>query len=78
MLIPPTLLYLMVISDNTSPLVLWPPELDFIRIPSGILVVFVSVVFVNSPTMFCMVHGLALNIKTWDYVAAAQTRGEGT
>ena len=43
----------------------------------GILVVFVSVVFVNSPTVFRIVRGLALDIKTRDYVAAAQTRGEG-
>ena len=39
--------------------------------------VFVSVVFVNSPTVFRIVRGLALDIKTRDYVAAAQTRGEG-
>ncbi|AGI67978.1 putative ABC transporter inner membrane component [Octadecabacter antarcticus 307] len=77
-LVPLTLIYLMVISDSTSPLVVWPPVLDFITIPSGILVVFVSVVFVNSPTVFRIVRGLALDIKTRDYVAAAQTRGEGT
>ncbi len=45
--------------------------------PGGILVVFVSVVFVNSPTVFRIVRGLAMDIKTRDYVAAAQTRGEG-
>ena len=39
--------------------------------------VFVSVVFVNSPTVFRIVRGLAMDIKTRDYVAAAQTRGEG-
>ena len=44
---------------------------------AGVLVVFVSVVFVNSPTVFRIVRGLALDIKTRDYVAAAQTRGEG-
>ena len=77
-LVPLVLIYLMVISDNASPLVVWPPALDFITIPSGILVVFVSVVFVNSPTVFRIVRGLALDIKTRDYVAAAQTRGEGT
>jgi len=77
-LIPMALIYLMVISDTASPLVVWPPALDFITIPSGILVVFVSVVFVNSPTVFRIVRGLALDIKTRDYVAAAQTRGEGT
>ncbi len=48
-----------------------------ISMPGNILVVFVSVVFVNSPTVFRIVRGLALDIKTRDYVAAAQTRGEG-
>lgn len=51
--------------------------LDPIDIPGGVLVVFVSVVFVNSPTVFRIVRGLAMDIKTRDYVAAAQTRGEG-
>ncbi len=51
--------------------------IDPINIPGGILVVFVSVVFVNSPTVFRIVRGLALDIHTRDYVAAAQTRGEG-
>lgn len=77
-LAPLALLYLMVVSDGDSPLVIWPQSLDFITIPSGILVVFVSVVFVNSPTVYRIVRGLALDIKTRDYVAAAQTRGEGT
>ena len=54
-----------------------PTYLDLFDIPGGILVVFVSVVFVNSPTVFRIVRGLALDIKTRDYVAAAQTRGEG-
>ncbi|WP_298862925.1 ABC transporter permease [uncultured Sulfitobacter sp.] len=54
-----------------------PNFLDWIDMPSEILVVFVSVVFVNSPTVFRIVRGLALDIKTRDYVAAAQTRGEG-
>ncbi|THH38378.1 ABC transporter permease [Aliishimia ponticola] len=54
-----------------------PSALDFFDMPPGILVVFVSVVFVNSPTVFRIVRGLALDIKTRDYVAAAQTRGEG-
>ncbi|MCF2904064.1 ABC transporter permease [Octadecabacter sp. CECT 8868] len=76
-LIPLGLLYLNVVSDADSPLQIWPAALDFINIPSGILVVFVSVVFVNSPTVFRIVRGLALDIKTRDYVAAAQTRGEG-
>ncbi len=54
-----------------------PGMLDLFDIPGGVLVVFVSVVFVNSPTVFRIVRGLALDIKTRDYVAAAQTRGEG-
>ena len=77
-LIPMALVYLMVISDADSPLRVFPNALDFITIPSGILVVFVSVVFVNSPTVYRIVRGLTLDIKTRDYVAAAQTRGEST
>jgi len=48
-----------------------------ISFPPNLLVVFVAVVFVNSPTVFRIVRGIALDIKTRDYVAAAQTRGEG-
>ncbi len=64
---------------NTDDYRIWglPTYLDLFDIPGGILVVFVSVVFVNSPTVFRIVRGLALDIKTRDYVAAAQTRGEG-
>lgn len=51
--------------------------LGIISLPPNVLVVFVSVVFVNSPTVFRIVRGLALDIQTRDYVAAAQTRGEG-
>ncbi|SFS52341.1 peptide/nickel transport system permease protein [Sulfitobacter marinus] len=54
-----------------------PASLDLFDIDPGVLVVFVSVVFVNAPTVFRIVRGLALDIKTRDYVAAAQTRGEG-
>lgn len=54
-----------------------PTYLDPFDLGPGILVVFVSVVFVNAPTVFRIVRGLALDIKTRDYVAAAQTRGEG-
>ena len=54
-----------------------PALIDLFDVPGGVLVVFVSVVFVNSPTVFRIVRGLALDIKTRDYVAAAQTRGEG-
>jgi len=51
--------------------------LGLVSIPGGVLIVFVSVVFVNSPTVFRIVRGLTLDIRTRDYVAAAQTRGEG-
>ena len=51
--------------------------LGLISIDPNILIVFVSVVFVNSPTVFRVVRGIVLDIKTRDYVAAGQTRGEG-
>jgi len=73
-LIPLFLIYAAAINADGSKIAFWP--LDFFDIPSGILVVFVSVVFVNSPTVFRIVRGLAMDIKTRDYVAAAQTRGE--
>ena len=55
---------------------IWPAWIDLFDVPAGVLVVFVSVVFVNAPTVFRIVRGLTLDIKTRDYVAAAQTRGE--
>ncbi|WOI34070.1 ABC transporter permease [Tritonibacter scottomollicae] len=73
-LVPIFLLYMSLINENGSKIDFWP--LDFFDIPGGVLVVFVSVVFVNSPTVFRIVRGLAMDIKTRDYVAAAQTRGE--
>ena len=51
--------------------------LGIISMPPNILIVFVSVVFVNSPTVYRIVRGIVLDIKTRDYVAAGQTRGEG-
>lgn len=44
---------------------------------ANLMNVFVSVVFVNSPTVFRIVRGLTMDLKARDYVAAAQTRGEG-
>ncbi|ASP22246.1 glutathione transport system permease protein GsiD [Antarctobacter heliothermus] len=76
-LIPMALIYLSLINNpdpSASKITFWP--LDFFDIPGGVLVVFVSVVFVNSPTVFRIVRGLTMDIKTRDYVAAAQTRGE--
>ncbi|WP_299864453.1 ABC transporter permease [uncultured Roseobacter sp.] len=77
-------LYLSLVSTNGSVVATptytipgLPGFLDLFDIDPGILVVFVSVVFVNSPTVFRIVRGLAMDIKTRDYVAAAQTRGEG-
>ena len=66
-----------IISTATYKIIGLPTFLDFMKMPANILVVFVSVVFVNAPTVFRIVRGLALDIKTRDYVAAAQTRGEG-
>jgi peptide/nickel transport system permease protein len=51
--------------------------LRIISMPPNILIVFVSVVFVNAPTVFRIVRGIVLDIKTRDYVAAGLTRGEG-
>ncbi len=69
-------LYLSLISQPGTVFVFMPRWLDLFDLPGGILVVFVSVVFVNAPTVFRIVRGLTLEIKTRDYVAAAQTRGE--
>lgn len=51
--------------------------LGIIVFPPNLLIVFVAVVLVNTPTVFRIVRGLTLDIKTHDYIAAAQTRGEG-
>ncbi|MCP4822142.1 MAG: ABC transporter permease, partial [Shimia sp.] len=69
--------YLCAISAQGTVINVLPEALDLFNIDPGILVVFVSVVFVNSPTVFRIVRGLVLDIHTRDYVAAAQTRGEG-
>ena len=69
-------LYLSLISQTDTPIAFLPGVLDLFDVPAGILVVFVSVVFVNAPTVFRIVRGLTMDIKTRDYVAAAQTRGE--
>lgn len=54
----------------------FPAALDLYDVSGGLLVVFIAVVFVNSPTIFRIMRGLTLDVKTRDYVAAAQTRGE--
>lgn len=68
--------YLSLVSAPGSRVAILPAAVDLVDVPSNILIVFVSVVFVNAPTVFRIVRGLTLDIKTRDYVAAAQTRGE--
>ena len=55
-----------------------PRSVDLVAMGPNLLVVFVSVVFVNSPTVYRIVRGLALDIRSRDYVAAGQTRGESS
>jgi peptide/nickel transport system permease protein len=50
--------------------------LGIISIDPNQLNIFVAVVFASSPGVFRIVRGLTMDIKTRDYVAAAQTRGE--
>jgi len=71
------LLYLSLLSSPGTRIDVLPPALDVIEVPGNILIVFVSVVFVNAPTVFRIIRGLVLDIKSRDYVAASQTRGEG-
>ena len=68
-------LYLSIINQPGTVIDFLPEWFDLFDI--SILVVFVSVVFVNAPTVFRIVRGLTLDLRTRDYVAAAQTRGEG-
>ncbi len=55
---------------NADPLGVW-------SMPPNLLNVFVAVVFVNAPTVFRIVRGIVLDLRSRDYVAAGQTRGEG-
>ncbi|MFV2001402.1 MAG: ABC transporter permease, partial [Paracoccaceae bacterium] len=64
------LLYLSLISEKGGAISFVPAWLDLFDVPGNLLVVFVSVVFVNSPTVFRIVRGLVLDIHTRDYVAA--------
>ncbi|MFA6154428.1 ABC transporter permease [Mesorhizobium sp.] len=50
--------------------------LHIVHIEPNQLNIFVAVVFASSPGVFRIVRGLVMDIKTRDYVAAAQTRGE--
>jgi peptide/nickel transport system permease protein len=70
-------LYLSLLSSPDTRIDVLPPGFDALEMPGNILIVFVSVVFVNAPTVFRIIRGLVLDIKTRDYVAASQTRGDG-
>jgi len=50
--------------------------LGIVSISPNQLNIFVAVVFASSPGVYRIVRGLVMDIKTRDYVAAAQTRGE--
>ncbi|WP_442582991.1 ABC transporter permease [Mesorhizobium sp. ASY16-5R] len=50
--------------------------LRIVSIDPNQLNIFVAVVFASSPGVFRIVRGLVMDIKTRDYIAAAQTRGE--
>lgn len=52
------------------------PAFKILSIEPGQLNIFVAVVFASSPGVFRIVRGLVMDIKTRDYVAAGQTRGE--
>jgi peptide/nickel transport system permease protein len=54
----------------------WDPT-GLLRMEPNTLNIFLAVVFVTAPTVFRIVRGLTLDLRTRDYVAAAQTRGEG-
>lgn len=51
-------------------------KLGPVKLDPNELNVFAAVVFASSPGVFRIVRGLTMDIKTRDYVAAAQTRGE--
>ncbi len=50
--------------------------LGVIAIDPNELNIFIAVVFASSPGVFRIVRGLCMEIKTRDYISAAQTRGE--
>lgn len=50
--------------------------LGILSMSANELNIFAAVVFASSPGVFRIVRGLVMDIKTRDYVSAAQTRGE--
>lgn len=63
-------------ADSYQVLAGWLDPIRPFSMDANTLNIFVAVVFVNSPTVFRIVRGLTIDVKTRDYVAAAQTRGE--
>lgn len=59
-----------------STFVFFDDPFGLIQVTASTLNIFVAVVFASSPGVFRIVRGLVMDIKTRDYVAAAQTRGE--
>jgi peptide/nickel transport system permease protein len=59
-----------------STFVFFKDPFGLIQVTASTLNIFVAVVFASSPGVFRIVRGLVMDIKTRDYVAAAQTRGE--
>ncbi|MCK1415514.1 ABC transporter permease [Bradyrhizobium sp. CW4] len=70
------LIILLVASWLYSTFVFDADPLGLMRVSPSTLNIFVAVVFASSPGKFRIVRGLAKDIKTREYVAAAQTRGE--
>ena len=69
-------LYISLINAPGSEITLF-NAIDLFNVNGGLLTVFVPVVFVNSPTVYRIVRSFTMDIKTCDYVAAAQIRGQG-
>jgi len=78
---PALLAFLLIITITTGlwayiGLVFDADPLGLISIDPNELNIFVAVVFASSPGVFRIVRGLVMDVKTRDYTAAAQTRGE--
>ena len=59
-----------------SAFIFYRDPLDLVRVTPSTLNIFIAVVFASTPGVFRIVRGLVIDMKTRDYVAAAQTRGE--
>jgi peptide/nickel transport system permease protein len=72
----PALVVLLVVGGWLYVGVVFAPPGPFVTLQPNVLNIFAAVVFASSPGVFRIVRGLTMDIKTRDYVAAAQTRGE--